>query len=83
MKFLFVGGTGLISSACSDLVAACGHELFILNRSVSRKYSAPQGSIVLQADVYADTEAALAALKDIIPNVPRFVTDQDGGIASA
>ncbi len=62
MKFLFVGGTGLISSACSDLVAACGHELFILNRSVSRKYSAPQGSIVLQADVYADTEAALAAL---------------------
>lgn len=62
MKMLFIGGTGLISSACSDLAVARGHELFILNRSVSRKYSAPQASTVWQADVYADDQAALAAL---------------------
>lgn len=61
MKFLFIGGTGLISSACSDLAVARGHELFILNRSVSKKYPAPQRSSVLRADVYAD-EAALAGL---------------------
>jgi nucleoside-diphosphate-sugar epimerase len=57
MKLLFIGGTGLISSACSELAVARGHELFILNRSVSRKYLAPQGSTVLQADIYGDETA--------------------------
>jgi nucleoside-diphosphate-sugar epimerase len=61
MKLLFIGGTGLISSACSDLAVARGHELFILNRSVSKKYPVPQTATVLQADVYGD-EAALAGL---------------------
>jgi len=59
MKLLFVGGTGLISSACSDLAVKRGHELFILNRSRSTKSSPPDGSTVLQADIHAD-EAALA-----------------------
>lgn len=59
MKLLFIGGTGLISSACSDLAVERGHELFILNRSRSTKYSPPTGSTVLQADIHAD-EAALA-----------------------
>jgi len=54
MKILFIGGTGLISSACSDLVSARGHELFMLNRSISTDYPAPKDSTVLQADVYAD-----------------------------
>jgi len=61
MKILFIGGTGLISSACSDLAVARGHELFILNRSISTKYALPIGSTVLQADVHAD-EAALATI---------------------
>jgi len=41
MKTLFIGGTGLISSACSDLAAGRGHELFILNRSASTKNRSP------------------------------------------
>jgi len=61
MKILFIGGTGIISSACSDLVVAQGHELFALNRSVSKKYPLPEGATVLQADVYQD-EARLAKL---------------------
>jgi nucleoside-diphosphate-sugar epimerase len=61
MKILFIGGTGLISSACSDLVVARGHELFILNRSVSKKHPVPEGATVLQADIYND-EARLATL---------------------
>lgn len=61
MKILFIGGTGIISSACSELVLGRGHELFLLNRSVSRKYPAPEGATVLQADVHAD-EARLAKL---------------------
>jgi nucleoside-diphosphate-sugar epimerase len=63
MKLLFIGGTGLISSACSELAVARGHELFILNRSATRKYPAPAGSVLLQADIYAD-EARLATLLD-------------------
>lgn len=61
MKFLFIGGTGLISSACSDLALARGHELHILNRSVSTKYPLPDGATLLEADVHAD-EAHLAEL---------------------
>ncbi len=52
MKFLFIGGTGLISSACSELAVQRGHELFLLNRSASKKYPAPHGATVLQADIY-------------------------------
>jgi nucleoside-diphosphate-sugar epimerase len=61
MKLLFIGGTGLISSACSHLAVTQGHELFILNRSLSRKYPLPEGSTLLQADVYAE-ETRLASL---------------------
>ncbi len=61
MKILFIGGTGLISSACASLAAVRGHELFLLNRSASKKYPVPQGATVLQADVY-DDESHLAGL---------------------
>jgi nucleoside-diphosphate-sugar epimerase len=53
MKFLFIGGTGLISSACSEMVVARGHELFILNRSFSKKHDIPDGAILLAGDVKA------------------------------
>ena len=61
MKILFIGGTGIISSACSNLALARGHELFLLNRSVSTKLPVPQGATVLQADVHTE-EARLAQL---------------------
>lgn len=54
MKILFVGGTGLISSACSDLVLENGHELFILNRSQSIKYPLPASAHQLIGDVHGD-----------------------------
>jgi nucleoside-diphosphate-sugar epimerase len=61
MKILFIGGTGIISSACSSLALARGYELVLLNRSVSRKIPAPEGAVVLQADVYRE-EARIATL---------------------
>src|SRR5215210_496086 len=61
MKILFIGGTGIISSACSDLAVARGHELFLVNRSVSKKVPVPEGATVFQADIYKD-EARLATL---------------------
>jgi nucleoside-diphosphate-sugar epimerase len=54
MKILFIGGTGLISSACSELAVQRGLDLTILNRSVSGKYSAPPGARLLTGDVHAD-----------------------------
>ena len=61
MKLLFIGGTGLISSACSELAVQRGHELFILNRSVSKKYPLPKGATHLIGDIHADT-AGLSTL---------------------
>lgn len=61
MKILFIGGTGLISSACTELAVNRNHELFILNRSVSVKYPIPNGAVHLSGDVHAD-EADLASL---------------------
>jgi nucleoside-diphosphate-sugar epimerase len=63
MKLLFLGGTGLISSACSDLAIARGHELYLLNRSTSTKYPTPTGATLLRADLHAD-ETQLAGLLD-------------------
>jgi nucleoside-diphosphate-sugar epimerase len=61
MKILFIGGTGVISSACSDLVASRGHELFVLNRSASRMYPLPEGATLLKGDIHAD-ETQIASL---------------------
>ena len=61
MKVLFIGGTGLISSACSELAVERGHTLFILNRSTSTKYSLPSGATILQGDIHGD-ETHLASL---------------------
>ena len=63
MKVLFIGGTGLISSACSELALERGVELFILNRSLSTKYPLPGGAHLLRGDVHgsaADLTSLLA-----------------------
>jgi nucleoside-diphosphate-sugar epimerase len=54
MKVLFVGGTGLISSACSELAVRRGIDLYLLNRGLSTKVPAPAGATLLQGDVYQD-----------------------------
>ena len=64
MKILFIGGTGIISSACSALALARGYELLLLNRSVSRKIPVPEGAAVLQADIYREEDRIAALLKD-------------------
>jgi nucleoside-diphosphate-sugar epimerase len=53
MKVLFIGGTGLISSACSELALQRGMELYILNRGVSQKHPIPTGAQHLIGDVHA------------------------------
>ncbi len=63
MKVLFIGGTGVISSACAELALARGIELYLLNRGESVR-PAPAGARILRADIRdrAQTQAALAGL---------------------
>lgn len=60
MKILFIGGTGVISSACTDLAVARGHELYLLNRGQTDRPVA-DGVQRLQADARdkASMQAAL------------------------
>ena len=58
MKVLFIGGTGTISSACTPLAMACGHEVTLLNRGQTFKYPLPQGVRVIEGDIR--DEAAVA-----------------------
>jgi nucleoside-diphosphate-sugar epimerase len=59
MRILFIGGTGIISTACTSLALARGHEVFLCNRG--RRAGAPAGATALAVDVH-DEAAASAAL---------------------
>jgi nucleoside-diphosphate-sugar epimerase len=50
MKVLFVGGTGVISSACSRLAVARGIDLYLLNRGQTERPIA-EGARVLHGDI--------------------------------
>ena len=60
MKILFIGGTGIISSACSELAIARGHDLYLLNRGQSVR-PVPVGATVLRGDI-RDKQSVLDAL---------------------
>ena len=50
LRVLFVGGTGVISSACSRVAVEHGIDLFVLNRGRSTDRPLPAGVTTLQAD---------------------------------
>jgi nucleoside-diphosphate-sugar epimerase len=79
MKILFIGGTGIISSACSRLAIERGMELYLLNRGKSIR-PAPHGARVLLGDIRdpASVRAAIGnlsfdAVVDWIGFVPEHV----------
>jgi nucleoside-diphosphate-sugar epimerase len=61
MKALFIGGTGTISSACSQVALERGLELTLFNRGQSGKRSVPAGARLIHGDI-RDPEAARRAL---------------------
>jgi nucleoside-diphosphate-sugar epimerase len=63
MKVLFIGGTGIISSACSELALQHGIDLYLLNRGTSSR-PAPEGAKVLQADI-RQPDSVRAALGEL------------------
>src|SRR5262245_24204832 len=79
MKVLFVGGTGIISSACTALALERGIELYLLCRGKTNTRPAPPGAKLLQADI-ADGAAVRAALGahqfDAVVNWIVFTVDQ-------
>lgn len=50
LKVLFIGGTGIISSACSDLAIQRGIDLYLLNRGQSKR-PAPAEANILHGDI--------------------------------
>ncbi|MEV8173587.1 NAD-dependent epimerase/dehydratase family protein [Microbacterium sp. NPDC079176] len=75
---LFIGGTGIISSAASALAASRGIEVTLLNRGQSQREPA-DGVEVLTADVSdaAAVDAALAGREfDVVADMIAFTPDQ-------
>lgn len=64
MKALFIGGTGIISSACSQLAVDRGIELYILNRGQTSMRPAPDGAQVLIGDI-RQPQTVLDAIGDM------------------
>lgn len=50
LKVLFIGGTGVISTACVARAVEQGHDVYVLNRGQSGT-GVPGGATVLQADI--------------------------------
>jgi nucleoside-diphosphate-sugar epimerase len=82
MKVLFIGGTGIISSACSELAVKRGIELFHLNRGISSSKRPIAGVKQIIADIRKETEAQKAleghhfdAVVDWIAFVPEHIEE--------
>jgi nucleoside-diphosphate-sugar epimerase len=79
MKVLFIGGTGIISSASSKLAIDRGIELYLLNRGQTSKRPVPEGARVLIGDIRSP-ETVRDALGDMtfdaVVNWITFTPDQ-------
>lgn len=62
MNVLFIGGTGVISSACSRLAMEQGFNLFLLTRGQSER-AVPEGAQAIHGDI-REPESVKAALAD-------------------
>jgi nucleoside-diphosphate-sugar epimerase len=51
VRILFIGGTGIISSACAQLAVERGNEIYLLNRGETAHRPVPPGATVLRGDI--------------------------------
>jgi nucleoside-diphosphate-sugar epimerase len=78
LKVLFVGGSGIISSACSRLAVAQGIDLYLLKRSSGGPRPVPAGATVLRGDIRdpASVKDALGGLEfDAVVNWVAFTPE--------
>jgi len=59
LRVLFIGGTGIISSACTQRALDNGIELYLLNRGKSHR-KAPAGAKILTGDIHNEQSARKA-----------------------
>ncbi len=62
MEVLFIGGTGIISSACAELAVEKGFQLYLLTRGKTKR-PVPEKAHILRGDI-RDRASAEAALGD-------------------
>jgi nucleoside-diphosphate-sugar epimerase len=62
-SILFIGGTGLISSACTELALARGMAVTLLLRGKSTQYDVPAGAEVIHGDMRLDSDGVARALQ--------------------
>ena len=79
MKALFIGGTGIISSACSQQTVERGIDLTIFNRGQTMQRPAPDGARLILGDI-RDPDAARRALAgqtfDVVADFVAFTPEQ-------
>lgn len=78
MKALFIGGTGIISSAITELFSQKGGELYLLNRG-NRNGQLPENVHFIQADINDEAlvEKLIADVQfDVVANFIAFTPDQ-------
>jgi nucleoside-diphosphate-sugar epimerase len=63
LKALFIGGTGVISSACTQVAVERGIDIYLLNRGLSGR-AVPERAIQLRGDI-RDKNSAVQALGDL------------------
>ena len=79
LRVLFVGGTGIISAACSQRAVSQGVDLYLLNRGSTPERPVPEQATVLHGDIRdpASTKAALGDLEfDAVVNWVAFTPEQ-------
>jgi nucleoside-diphosphate-sugar epimerase len=64
LRVLFIGGTGVISSACARLAVDSGIDLYVLNRGRTSQRPLPAGARVLHADI-REPQSVRDELKDL------------------
>jgi nucleoside-diphosphate-sugar epimerase len=64
LRVLFIGGSGVISSACSRVAVESGIELFVLNRGRGSLRPPPPGTTMLHADV-REPQSVRDVIKDL------------------
>src|SRR5580693_5310252 len=79
LKVLFIGGTGVISSACARVAVEHGIDLFVLNRGHSTDRPLPPGVTTLRADA-REPRSVRQEIKDLdfdaVVNWVAFTPDQ-------
>ncbi|NYG07604.1 nucleoside-diphosphate-sugar epimerase [Phycicoccus badiiscoriae] len=79
LRVLFIGGTGVISSACVAEAVACGHRVTILNRGTSTTHPPHPDAERLHADVRdaaAVREVVGSRAFDVVVDFLSFTPDQ-------